>query len=1630
MPYKSKKQQRFMNAVHPGIAAKWNQYPMPSYQNAYKTIPEASYYQSFLEGAPKYTAMSSGERGVVTPNELALPIRNARENVKSIQGELRGQYGGDAWTQEQLGGLSDPLGRQVYNDSNQFLNAWNTYAGRDSVIAGNEEGLDTIVSDQRIGPRHQSQPLSTDFKQVTMAKGGFLPSYQASTATIGSPYDSGYQWDDPTYSASPDQERIDPIEAGHAALDAAGMVPGLGIIPDLINAGWYGTEGDYTGMGLSAAAALPIAGLLATPAKYAKKVISKAPAKTAKKLTKAEIAKLPVLSKKEIIEKGKIIPAKIAPPAKQVEKIGDLTLDINKRLKEVSNIKKGEYKNWRLKVETAPNNSKRLITMGKPPGSETWERLGFMDFDKIKPSLFSDAPRSVSTKFTMDNPGFSRGMDYPTKWGAKEGFGIGAEFSNAINKSLKAKKNVLLSSSKHTKAGLERYLKSLVAGRTRIPPVSNSYDYVKRKLANLDFVPTSYAGISDELKAALEHTTFRYLEDGGYLFPMAPGGNISTTGYKKDSPDRFNSYNIIPSNNITMKGVNKPIKGTPIDKTGKPIGESKVMTPEHNYQFPVGSLVHEEPLPMYFGGGDIDWGGVASGAASGAGAGTMINPGWGTAIGALVGGGAALYSQSQQHKAQEQEEAEAEEAKKLQEDQQEEYLAMSQFIAPPSNEPTQPQYGKSWGAQDQPWGQAGGYKPIDYSSAFYKKGGKLPKYQTSDQGIPGTFYNANKAFNTTYGNYEKEQRRIDEVIAESVRLAEQHAKTGKDYTRGMTGSGRDTSFLNTVAKDADIKADLEAGKEVAGYIQNPDGTYSCYGDTCITAATSLKREAGATDISGKKARRVTGNQSFESRAPGMGYEKVKYANRKPGDIVQVLAGGRGRRPYHALTLGKDDKVYYDPGSYREDKPFRSAPLAQYVDTDARRWGPGTNRTLSGDDQANFWRYIGDTKRLDAEATKARELLQSLDRPSSMPITKPWEQPIPSQELKLPESVALPEPTASRNRRRLFNFESGGYLPSYQASNMPIPTSPQETSADSLNQWAEEKDTDIKNWFKQNINTSTTTKLLEDMGISKNIAKKTAKGLKFLKNVYLPEYQASNQYLPYQQQNPYTQPIGPGYGDWGIAPIPQRDPFAQPDINAMMQQGSNQMLGQFDIQQANREKFGLGTGVAPPGVESIPARNFAPPQTPINPSPEEVRPNYRKPAYNSIFTDPDGGMQGTAVPENYTSVGANTSAFETPQNPNLVAPTGGGGGGNAVTTEGTGGGGGAGWAQAAPAIMGIGASIYGASQLTKNKDPKPPATNPYMDLWQAQQSQAMNRPQRGGGMDIPTARSLGFTQSYAKKGGCLPMYQAANNKIGEFTGEFTMKDLRGTEMLSGLDEPGQYQIDFVNYINTGIGGDKLGQGLKKAEAMRQHHLKKKIEYHNKRDHGILDTDPNNPQNKIAKYNQMDHGFLEPGWTPPKYQGTGSFIREGTWNPRTRTMEQDPNRAAGGKEAYGMNTSALDFGDLPLTDLPVPNQNTNPNPYATPNAYNPMLMAQKGGYVNPNASFEAERGEIIEEPAGKPAIALEHGGTVRNSNNYQRVTGNKHSAPEGGPQMTGAEGGFVYSDFLKMPKDLVQQLKYLT
>mgnify|MGYP003118244833 FL=1 len=71
-------------------------------------------------------------------------------------------------------------------------------------------------------------------------------------------------------------------------------------------------------------------------------------------------------------------------------------------------------------------------------------------------------------------------------------------------------------------------------------------------------------------------------------------GNVSRTGYRRDSKDRFNDFNVIPSNKISMKGVDHDVIGVS-DK-----GDVKHMKPGGEYKFS-GKTVTE--FPVYQGSG-------------------------------------------------------------------------------------------------------------------------------------------------------------------------------------------------------------------------------------------------------------------------------------------------------------------------------------------------------------------------------------------------------------------------------------------------------------------------------------------------------------------------------------------------------------------------------------------------------------------------------------------------------------------------------------------------------------------------------------------------------------------------------------------------------------------------------------------------------------------------------------------------------------------------------------------------------------------------------------------------------------------------------------------------------------------
>lgn len=86
---------------------------------------------------------------------------------------------------------------------------------------------------------------------------------------------------------------------------------------------------------------------------------------------------------------------------------------------------------------------------------------------------------------------------------------------------------------------------------------------------------------------------------------------------------------------------------------------------------------------------------------------------------------------------------------------------------------------------------------------------------------------------------------------------------------------------------------------------------------------------------------------------------------------------------------------------------------------------------------------------------------------------------------------------------------------------------------------------------------------------------------------------------------------------------------------------------------------------------------------------------------------------------------------------------------------------------------------------------------------------------------------------------------------------------------------------------------------------------------------------------------------------------------------------------------------------------------------------------GGYTqgqHPASQYIAEKDEMVYHPNDKP-LTLANGGLNQVANNYSKITGDKHSAPSGGVEMAGGKDGYIYSDQLKVPKDLYNSLKGL-
>ncbi|MFD6533447.1 SpvB/TcaC N-terminal domain-containing protein [Streptomyces sp. NPDC060184] len=160
---------------------------------------------------------------------------------------------GETWVEEQTGQANTPYrftGKELDAETGLYYYGARYYNPRTQLWASADPALSDYLDGEMAGGIREPRNLA------------------AYTYT----YDNPVKLTDPT-GKWPSWKTI-----GHTTLDVVGMVPVVGEVGDLANAGWYTAEGDYVNAGLSAASAIPGAGYAANAAKYGNKALDAAQA--------------------------------------------------------------------------------------------------------------------------------------------------------------------------------------------------------------------------------------------------------------------------------------------------------------------------------------------------------------------------------------------------------------------------------------------------------------------------------------------------------------------------------------------------------------------------------------------------------------------------------------------------------------------------------------------------------------------------------------------------------------------------------------------------------------------------------------------------------------------------------------------------------------------------------------------------------------------------------------------------------------------------------------------------------------------------------------------------------------------------------------------------------------------------------------------------------------------------------------------------------------------------------------------------------------------------------------------------------------------------------------------------------
>lgn len=181
----------------------------------------------------------------------------------------------------------------------------------------------------------------------------------------------------------------------------------------------------------------------------------------------------------------------------------------------------------------------------------------------------------------------------------KDAFDARSEYSNAFQNQQNAiqppappKKSIW---AKRNERRRGEYVDALKEYNDKKDLATNSFKQSYNMMLPLGMLMQGQQGYMDYLSKPKENLQE---EQGFYGFQQ--GGNVNKTGYTPGYSSMNNPYNIIPSNNITMKNTPFPVLGIGSN------GQQQMMYPGNNYNFKGSSYVTEIPMKRYQEGGEVN----------------------------------------------------------------------------------------------------------------------------------------------------------------------------------------------------------------------------------------------------------------------------------------------------------------------------------------------------------------------------------------------------------------------------------------------------------------------------------------------------------------------------------------------------------------------------------------------------------------------------------------------------------------------------------------------------------------------------------------------------------------------------------------------------------------------------------------------------------------------------------------------------------------------------------------------------------------------------------------------------------------------------------------------------------------